>query len=40
VVSLNCGGPAAQLSREYLLERVRPRLMAVVQAMQSPPESA
>lgn len=40
VVSLNCGGPAAQLSREYLLERVRPRLMAVVQAMQSPPEAA
>lgn len=34
--SLNCGGPASQLSREYLLERVRPRLMAVVQALQKP----
>jgi DNA-binding IclR family transcriptional regulator len=33
--SLNCGGPAFQLSREYLLERVRPRLMAVVNALQN-----
>jgi len=40
LVSLNCGGPAAHLSREYLLERVRPRLMAVVRALQAPPEVA
>lgn len=39
LVSLNCGGPATHLSREYLLERVRPRLMAVVRAMQQAPEN-
>ena len=30
-ISINCGGPASQLSAEFLLDEVRPRLLALVQ---------
>lgn len=33
-MSINCGGPAFQLSREFLLEEVRPRLIDVVRRLE------
>jgi len=33
-LSINCGGPAFQLSPEFLLEEVRPRLIDLVQRLQ------
>lgn len=31
---INCGGPAVSLSREFLLDEVRPRLLALVRKLQ------
>jgi DNA-binding IclR family transcriptional regulator len=34
-MSINCGGPAASISREFLLQQVRPRLMAIAARLES-----
>jgi DNA-binding IclR family transcriptional regulator len=33
ILSINCGGPAFNLSREFLLDEVRPRLLEVVERL-------
>jgi DNA-binding IclR family transcriptional regulator len=35
-LSINCGGPAFNLSREFLLEEVRPRLIELVSQLRRP----
>jgi len=35
LMSINCGGPATSVSREYLLDEVRPRLIALAQRLAS-----
>lgn len=35
IMSINCGGPAFNLSPEFLLEKVRPKLLVLVQRLQS-----
>ncbi|TFW08507.1 IclR family transcriptional regulator [Oxalobacteraceae bacterium OM1] len=34
-LALNCGGPASSLSKEFLLDEVRPRLIRLADALQS-----
>lgn len=34
-MSINCGGPASSVSKEYLLEQVRPRLIAMARRLES-----
>jgi DNA-binding IclR family transcriptional regulator len=35
IMAINCGGPAFNLSPEYLLDQVRPKLLVLVQRLQS-----
>jgi hypothetical protein len=32
---MNCGGPSSSLSKEFLLEEVRPRLLELVHRLES-----
>ena len=36
MMAINCGGPAVNLSREFLLNEVRPRLIDIVQRLETP----
>ena len=33
LMAINCGGPASHLSRDYLLQEVRPLLLGVVERL-------
>ena len=35
-MAINCGGPAFNLTREFLLDNIRPKLLEIVQKLQSP----